>query len=179
MLRAFVALIKNDGEVTQGGSTITQQLARNIFLSHEVSLERKVKEMFIASELEKAYTKDKILEFYINNIYFGNGYYGIEAASMGYFNKTITELSNSEMIFLCAIPNSPTKYDPIENMENTLSRRNLLAKQLYELGEIDNSLYEEIVNDEDIIVNKIKNDYDSPYKVVKVITNTITKEFNF
>ena len=147
VLRAFVALIKNDGEVTQGGSTITQQLARNIFLSHEVSLERKVKEMFIASELEKAYTKDEILEFYINNIYFGNGYYGIEAASMGYFNKTITELSNSEMIFLCAIPNSPTKYDPIENMENTLSRRNLLAKQLYELGEIDNSLYEEIVNE--------------------------------
>ena len=102
VLRAFFALIKNDGEVTQGGSTITQQLARNIFLSHEVSLERKVKEMFIASELEKAYTKDEILEFYINNIYFGNGYYGIEAASMGYFNKTITELSNSEMIFLCA-----------------------------------------------------------------------------
>ena len=147
VLRAFFALIKNDGEVTQGGSTITQQLARNIFLSHEVSLERKVKEMFIASELEKAYTKDEILEFYINNIYFGNGYYGIEAASMGYFGKTITELTNSEMIFLCAIPNSPTKYDPIENMENTLSRRNLLAKQLYELGEIDNSLYEEIVNE--------------------------------
>ena len=70
IVRAFVALLKNNGEVTQGGSTITQQLARNIFLSHEVSIERKVKEMFIATELEKAYTKDEILEFYINNIYF-------------------------------------------------------------------------------------------------------------
>lgn len=155
VFRAFLALIKNDGEVTQGGSTITQQLARNIFLSHEVSLERKVKEMFIASELEKAYTKDEILEFYINNIYFGNGYYGIEAASMGYFNKTITELTNSEMIFLCAIPNSPTKYDPVENMENTLSRRNLLAKQLYELGEIDKELYNEII-DEQIVLRLTK-----------------------
>ena len=151
VMRAFVALVKNNGEVTQGGSTITQQLARNIFLSHEVSIERKIKEMFIASELEKAYTKDEILEFYINNIYFGNGYYGIEAASMGYFNKTITELTNSEMIFLCAIPNSPTKYDPVERMENTLSRRNLLAKQLYELGEIDKALYDEITNEQIIL----------------------------
>ena len=161
VMRAFFALIKNKGEVTQGGSTITQQLARNIYLSHEVSMERKIKEMFIASELEKAYTKDEILGFYINNIYFGNGYYGIEAAAQGYFNKTITELSNSEMIFLCAIPNSPTKYDPIENIENTISRRNLLAKQLYELKEIDKELYNEIVNEEISlnIVTDTKYDY--------------------
>lgn len=151
IVRAFVALVNNSGEVTQGGSTITQQLARNIFLSHEVSLERKVKEMFIATELEKAYTKDEILEFYINNIYFGNGFYGIEAASMGYFNKTVTDLNNSEMIFLCAIPNNPTKYDPLENMEHTINRRNLLAKQLYEQQVIDKSLYEEIVGTEIVI----------------------------
>lgn len=155
VVRAFVALIKNSGEVTQGGSTITQQLARNIFLSHEVSIERKIKEMFIATELEKAYTKDEILEFYINNIYFGNGFYGIEAASMGYFNKTITDLNNSEMLFLCAIPNNPTKYDPVENMEHTLNRRNLLAKQLYEQQEIDKEIYEEIVGT-DIVIHLTK-----------------------
>lgn len=160
VIRAFFALVKNKGEVTQGGSTITQQLARNIFLSHEVSMERKIKEMFIASELEKAYTKDEILEFYINNIYFGNGYYGIEAASMGYFNKTITDLTNSEMIFLCAIPNSPTKYDPIENIENTISRRDLLAKQLYELKEIDKELYSEIVNEEITLNITVDTKYD-------------------
>ncbi len=142
--RAFIALLMNDGEVTQGGSTITQQLARNIFLSHEVSIERKVKEMFIATELENAYSKDEILEFYINNIYFGNGFYGIEAASKGYFNKTITDLSYSEMLFLCAIPNNPSKYDPFTNIDATLGRRNLLAKQLYEQGEVDESIYNEI-----------------------------------
>ena len=161
IVRAFVALLKNNGEVTQGGSTITQQLARNIFLSHEVSIERKVKEMFIATELEKAYTKDEILEFYINNIYFGNGFYGIEAASMGYFNKTITELNNSEMLFLCAIPNNPTKYDPVENIQHTINRRNLLAKQLYEQQEIDKELYEEIIGTDVVIhlTNDTKHDY--------------------
>lgn len=147
ILRAFIALIQNEGEVTQGGSTITQQLARNIFLSHEVSIERKIKEMFIAGELENTYTKDQILEFYINNIYFGNGYYGIEAASRGYFNKTITDLTTSQMLFLCAIPNNPSKYDPLENMSATVKRRDLIAKQLYEQDEIDKELYTEITEE--------------------------------
>ena len=161
IFRAFIALIQNEGEVTQGGSTITQQLARNIFLSHEVSIERKVKEMFIATELEDTYTKDEILEFYINNIYFGNGFYGIEAAAMGYFNKTVTDLTNSEMIFLCAIPNSPSKYDPFSNIDSTLSRRNLMAKVLYEQGEIDQILYNEIINETIILTpsEDIKHDY--------------------
>ena len=161
VMRAFVALIQNDGEVTQGGSTITQQLARNIYLSHEVSLERKIKEMFIAQELEKTYSKDKILEFYINNIYFANGFYGIEAAAMGYFDKTVTELSTSQMLFLCAIPNNPSVYDPVVHMENTLKRRNLIAKELYEMQEIDKSLYDEIIN-ESITLNMstdVKYDY--------------------
>ncbi len=159
--RAFMALLMNDGEVTQGGSTITQQLARNIFLSHEVSIERKVKEMFIATELENAYTKDEILEFYINNIYYGNGFYGIEAAARGYFNKTITELSYSQMLFLCAIPNSPSKYDPFTNIDATLARRDLLAKQLYEQEEIDISLYTEITTETITLCpsEDIKHDY--------------------
>ncbi len=161
IFRAFIALIQNDGEVTQGGSTITQQLARNIFLSHEVSIERKVKEMFIATELENTYSKDEILEFYINNIYFGNGFYGIEAAAMGYFNKTVTDLTNSEMLFLCAIPNSPSKYDPFSNMDATLGRRNLIAKVLLEQGEIDQLLYDEITNETITLTpsEDIKHDY--------------------
>lgn len=161
VIRAFLALIQNEGEVTQGGSTITQQLARNIFLSHEVSLERKVKEMFIARELENTYSKDEILEFYINNIYFGNGFYGIEAAARGYLGKTVTELTTSQMLFLCAIPNNPSKYDPLENMADTLSRRNLIAKQLYEQQEIDKTLYDEIVNEDiDLCLSEdVKHDY--------------------
>lgn len=142
--RAAVAYIKN-GKVTQGGSTITQQLARNIFLSHHVSWERKAEEIFISLELEKIYSKTKILEYYINNIYFANGYYGIEAASKGYFNKSVNELSLSQMTFLCAIPNSPTRYDPIKNQSNTEKRRDRILKNMLEDGEITQSQYDEAV----------------------------------
>lgn len=141
--RAFVVLIQHDGEITQGGSTITQQLARNVFLTHQVSMERKVKEMFIAREIEKKYSKEQILEFYINNIYFGNGYYGIEAASRGYFSKSVTELSLGEIAYICAIPNNPTLYDPFTNNEATTSRKNRILKQMYEQKDIDRELYEQ------------------------------------
>lgn len=139
--RAFVALVQNDGEVTQGGSTITQQLARNIFLSHEVTFERKFKEMFIAMEIEKKYSKDKILEYYINNIYFGNGFYGIEAASRGYFSKSVTELSLGEIAFICSIPNNPSLYDPYVNPEGTSKRKDRILKQMYEHDDIDKQMY--------------------------------------
>lgn len=144
ILRAAVAYIKN-GKVTQGGSTITQQLARNIFLSHHVSWERKAEEIFISLELEKIYSKTKILEYYINNIYFANGYYGIEAASKGYFNKSVKDLSLSQIAFLCSIPNSPTRYDPIEHQEDTLKRRDRILKNMYEDGAISKTQYEEAV----------------------------------
>lgn len=133
-IRAAVALIRHNGKVTQGGSTITQQLARNIFLTHEVSIERKIKEIFIASEMEKKYTKQNILEFYLNNIYYANGYYGIQAAAKGYFGKSVSELSLSEVAFLTAIPNSPNMYNPINHIENTYKRRDRILKQMYEDG---------------------------------------------
>jgi membrane peptidoglycan carboxypeptidase len=145
VMRAVVELVRNDGEVTQGGSTITQQLARNIFLSHEVSVERKIKEAFIALKIEKEYSKDEILEFYINDIYFANGFYGLEAAAKGYFSKSATELSLSELAFICSIPNSPTLYDPLTNMDNTLKRRDRVLKQIYDLGYIDQQTYLEAV----------------------------------
>ena len=142
-LRAVTALIKNKGEVTQGASTITQQLSRTVFLTNEVSWKRKVKEIFIAMELEKKYPKYQILEFYLNNIYFGNGYYGIQAASKGYFSKGVDELNLSQIAFLCAIPNNPTLYDPTEKMENTLGRRDRILKQMLNDGKIDSVEYEE------------------------------------
>lgn len=163
--RAVFSLIENEGEVTQGGSTITQQLARNIFLSHEVNLERKIKEIFIAWELEDRYDKNKILEFYINNIYFGNGLYGIEAAAEAYFNTNVTNLSVSEMVFLCAIPNNPTLYNPVTNMENTLKRRDRILKQMFEQGEIDITLYTEAIN-ENIVLSpgeKLINNYEETF----------------
>lgn len=142
ILRAAQSLIaKND--ITQGGSTITQQLARNIYLTHTVKWERKVEEIFIAMALENKYSKDEILEFYINNIYFSNGYYGIQAASRGYFSKDVDELSLSETAFLCAIPNSPSSYDPLTHKENTMKRRDLILKNMYEDKVISEAEYEQ------------------------------------
>lgn len=138
-VRAVWQLIKHKGKITQGASTITQQLSRNIFLTNEVSYERKIKEMFIAMELEKKYSKNQILEFYLNNAYFANGYYGIEAASKGYFNKSAKNLSLSQIAFLCAIPNSPTMYDPVDYPENTIKRRNRILDQMCEDGKISQS----------------------------------------
>ena len=136
IIRAGVAYIKNKGVITQGGSTITQQLARNIFLSFEESWQRKAREIFIAIELEKKYTKKEIMEFYLNNIYFANGYYGIQSASLGYFGKGVNSLSLSQITFLLSIPNSPTRYNPYENIEGTLARRDRILDQMVLDGKI-------------------------------------------
>ncbi len=140
ILRSAKAIIETKS-LSQGGSTITMQLARNIYLTSEKSWERKIKEMFIAAELEKLYSKNKIMEYYLNNIYFSNGYYGIKAACNGYFNCELNELSLSQIAFLCAIPNSPSYYDPIENYDNTIARRDRILKNMYEDGKINESAY--------------------------------------
>ncbi len=165
IIRAMRALIKNDGDITQGASTITQQLARNIFLSNEVTYERKLKEIFIAIELEKKYSKEDIMEFYLNNIYFANGYYGIEAASKGYFSKSVKDLTLSEVAFLCAIPNNPTIYNPLHHMDNTKSRRNRILDQMYQDGRIGLEEYNMASNQEiTLSLSKVKkNNYVDTY----------------
>lgn len=135
ILRAVIAMLRN-GEVTQGGSTITQQLARTVYLSMEKTWERKMEEIFIARNLEAKYTKSQIMEFYLNNIYFGNGYYGIQAAAQGYFSKSIDKLDLSQVVFLCAIPNNPSLYNPVNHKKNTLSRRDRMLTSMYEQGVI-------------------------------------------
>ena len=147
ILRAAKAALEN-GEVTQGGSTITQQLARTIFLTQDKTWQRKVEEIFIATELEKKYSKTEILEFYLNNIYFGSGYYGIQAASMGYFNTEVKNLDLSQIAFLCAIPNNPTLYDPLKNMENTIGRRDRILENMYEDGKITQGAYRMAIAEE-------------------------------
>jgi membrane peptidoglycan carboxypeptidase len=160
-VRSAISLIKNKGEITQGASTITQQLARNVFLTHEVTYERKIKEIFIAQELEKIYSKDKIMEFYINNIYYANGHYGILAAANGYFGKGINQLSLSQMTFLCSIPNNPNMYDPLTSIENTIERRDRILRQMYEDGGINLIEYRSALNEQINLLSKeyVKNDY--------------------
>lgn len=144
--RAVLAMVRN-GEATQGGSTITQQLARNIYLTMDRTWQRKMEEIFLAQALEKKYSKDQLLEFYLNNIYFANGYYGIEAASRGYFNKSASDLSLSETAFLLAIPNSPTYYDPLTNYDHTVTRRNLILKNMLEDQVIAQTSYNLALNE--------------------------------
>lgn len=147
-VRAVWALIQHKGEITQGASTITQQLARGVFLTQEVTYERKIKEIFVAMEIEKKYSKKQILEFYLNSIYFSNGYYGIEAAAKGFFSASCKELSLSQLSFLCAIPNNPTLYDPIEHKENTLKRRDRILNQMLQDKVITRSEYDIAINEE-------------------------------
>ena len=108
---------------TQGGSTITMQLAKLIYMQPKQTWQYKVKQMFLAWELEKRYSKDKIMEFYLNNVYFANGYYGIDAACHGYFNCELKDLDVSQTAYLCAIPNRPSNYDPVTHPDNTITRR--------------------------------------------------------
>lgn len=141
ILRAVRALIINKGEVHQGGSTITQQLARAVFLNNDVTLERKVTEIFLAAALEERFSKNEILEFYMNNIYFANGYYGLQAAANGYFGKSAGELSLSETAFICTIPNNPSLYDPLKNIGETLTRRDSILEQMHDQGMIGDDDY--------------------------------------
>ena len=152
IIRATKSYIEKKGEITQGASTITQQLARNIYLTQEVTWERKIKEIFLAIELEKKYSKQEIMEFYLNNIYFANGYYGIEAASQGYFQLPAKELSLSQVAFLCAIPNNPTTYHPLTNYENTMKRRDFILQEMLAETKISELDYEIAIREE-IILN--------------------------
>lgn len=175
IMRAGYQLVKNKGKITQGGSTITQQLVKLKFLTLEKSFDRKAEEILIAKELEKKYSKEKILEFYLNNINYGNGAYGIETASMTYFNKKSSELSISQIAFLTAIPNNPTVFNPVTNMDNTLKRRNIILSKMLEYGKIDQSTYEEAKN-ELIEINIVKKSYEPDTYEISYIISSAAKE---
>lgn len=146
IVRAVTSLL-GKGRITQGGSTITQQLVRNIYLTHTIRWERKVEEIFIAHAMEREYSKDELLEFYINNIYFSNGCYGIEAASQKYFSRSVSDLDLSETAFLCAIPNNPSIYDPLNHADKTIERRNLILQNMLDDGIINEQQYTDAVNE--------------------------------
>ncbi|MDR1696102.1 MAG: transglycosylase domain-containing protein [Endomicrobium sp.] len=120
----------------EGGSTITQQLAKTIFLTPERTIKRKIKEMLLTIQLEKNYSKDEILQFYINQIYFGSGAYGAQSAARIYFDKKVEDLSLAECAMLAAIPKSPNYYNPFRNGEAALRRRNLVLMRMKSLGYI-------------------------------------------
>lgn len=172
--RAFFELVKNNGHITQGGSTITQQLVKVQMLSLEKSYNRKIEEIIISTKLEKLYSKEEILEFYLNNINYGNGAYGIETASRTYFNKPSNELTLSEVAFLTAIPNNPSVYNPVRNMDNTLERRNLILSQMKTYGFIKEEDYQQALAQE-IVLNMPKKEHEPDTYEVSFAISSATK----
>ena len=177
-LRATFGLLLNRGRVTGGGSTITQQLAKNAFLTQDQTFLRKAKELFLSFELEKKYSKDQILEMYLNNAYFGNGVYGIENASLRYFGKSAKDLTISEAAVLTGSLKAPNVYNPIDDMEATVKRRATVLQLMVTNGKITQEEADkagsEVITVQDAYVANSR--YKYPYYFDAVI-NEITNNY--
>ena len=149
VLRAVINNISNiiASRRLEGASTITQQVAKNFLLSNEVSIDRKLKEAILAFRIERVLTKERILELYLNQIYLGEGSYGIASASLQYFDKPINELNYSEAALLAALPKPPSRYNPYKNTELAKFRRNLVLKNLFDNNYINDEDYKKFTKD--------------------------------
>ncbi|MEX2146635.1 MAG: PBP1A family penicillin-binding protein [Candidatus Rokuibacteriota bacterium] len=136
--RASYANYKS-GRIVEGGSTITQQLTKLLFLTPDKSVERKLKEAVLALELERRYSKDRILEMYLNQIYFGNGAYGVEAASRTYFGKSVSEVTVREAALLAGLPRAPSAYSPFEHADLARRRREVVLRRMVDYGVLEDS----------------------------------------
>jgi penicillin-binding protein 1A len=134
--RALLANLASDTSRPQGASTITQQVAKNLLLSREQTYSRKIKEILLAFRIEETFSKDRILELYLNEIYFGMGHYGIAAAALGYFDKSVHELSLAEAAYLAALPKGPNNYHPFRQPEAAMTRRNWVLDRMAANGHI-------------------------------------------
>jgi penicillin-binding protein 1A len=143
-----IAINAATGRGIRGASTITQQLVKNIYLTPEVSISRKIEEMVMAQSLEKKFTKHQILEYYLNNVYFGHGAYGINAAAKVYFGKSINDTSLLEKAVLVGITNNPGIFDPTDNKKNALKRAKLILKEMNQQGYITKDQYDKAVTDD-------------------------------
>lgn len=142
LIRATLHNVTNPGGRLQGGSTITQQLAWNLFLTHEQTLQRKLKELVMTLRLERSFSKSEILQLYINEIYFGDGAYGVETAAQKFFGKSARDLTIAEAAVLAGMPKHPARYNPYRHPENTIARRNLVLRALEDTGAITKVEYE-------------------------------------
>ena len=178
VLRAIVKNIQNvmTSKRLEGASTITQQVAKNFLLTNEVSLNRKIKEAILAFRIERALTKERILELYLNQIYLGSGSYGVAAASLEYFDKSIKELNYSEAALLAALPKAPSKYNPYRNIKLAKFRRNLVLKNMFDNDFINFEKYQNLKK-ENINLKKNKKVFleDAQYYIEDVRKNIIEK----
>ncbi|GAA7395576.1 transglycosylase domain-containing protein [Helicobacter pylori] len=165
------AMIKNakSGRYTEGGSTLTQQLVKNMVLTREKTLTRKLKEAIISIRIEKVLSKEEILERYLNQTFFGHGYYGVKTASLGYFKKPLDKLTLKEITMLVALPRAPSFYDPTKNLEFSLSRANDILRRLYSLGWISSNEFKSALNEVPIVYNQTSTQNIAPYVVDEVL----------
>ena len=163
----------------EGASTITQQVAKNFLLSNEVSLNRKIKEAILAFRIERALSKERILELYLNQIYLGQGAYGIASASLEYFDKPISKLDYAEASLLAALPKAPSKYNPLKNIDLAKYRRDLVIKNLYDNSYVSYKKYKKLLNTK-IILKKRKKIYleDARY-YVEDVRKFIVEKYGF
>jgi len=178
VMRAVLNNINNiiNSKRLEGASTITQQVAKNFLLSNEVSLNRKIKEAILAFRIERVLSKERILELYLNQIYLGQGSYGVASASLVYFDKSISDLSYDEAALLAALPKAPSKYNPYKNEKLAKFRRNLVLKNLFENDYIDKKTYENLITNK-IKLQKRKKIYleDTRYYVEDIRKNVLNK----
>mgnify|MGYP005992242403 FL=1 len=178
VLRAVVNNISNiiASRRLEGASTITQQVAKNFLLTNEVSLNRKIKEAILAFRIERALSKERILELYLNQIYLGEGTYGVASASLEYFDKPISELSYEEAAMLAALPKAPSRYNPYKNIKLAKFRRDLVLKNLLENGYINEKDYKEFINNK-ISLKKRKKTFteDTSYYVEDIRKDVVEK----
>ncbi|PSM52086.1 transglycosylase domain-containing protein [Campylobacter blaseri] len=168
ILRAIIKDIETMS-FAQGASTITQQLVKNILLTNEKKLDRKIKEMILSLKLEKELSKEEILERYFNEVYFGHGYYGIKTAALGYFRKELDELTLKEIAMLVGLPKAPSSYDPTRHLNLSLSRANRVIERMYEIGWISKIDYENGLREEPTIYDDSLTQNKAPYVVDEVI----------
>ena len=181
VLRAIIKNISNiiGSKRLEGASTITQQVAKNFLLTNEVSFNRKLKEAILAFRIERALSKERILELYLNQIYLGEGTYGVAAASLEYFDKSISNLNYDEAALLAALPKAPSRYNPYKNIKLAKFRRNLVLSNLYENNYINKKNYEKFVNNK-ILLKKRKKFFTEETKYyVEDIRKDVVKKFGF
>lgn len=146
LIRAAVDVIRT-GKKSQGGSTITMQVARNFFLSKEKTYSRKLNEIFLSLKIEQGLSKEQILELYLNKIYLGNRSYGIAAAAQVYYGRTLNELSLAQTAMVAGLPKAPSKYNPLANPQRALVRRNYVLGRMHTLGFIDDNKYKTAIDE--------------------------------
>ena len=181
VLRAIINNVSNilSSRRLEGASTITQQVAKNFLLSNEVSIDRKLKEAILAFRIERALSKERILELYLNQIYLGEGSYGIASASLQYFDKPISELDYPEAAMLAALPKAPSRYNPFKDAELAKFRRNLVLKNLYDNKYLNEKEFSNFIEKE-INLKKRKSVYlENSNYYVEDIRKLIVEEYGF